>query len=72
MLLPFGMISLLPDDLEPILTVADIGVVATDDLRALRNQEVLACDSVVDRLGDLADDLAGKVTVEAGDQGGRE
>ena len=31
---------------------------------------MLARDSVVDRLGDLADNLAWKVTVETGDQSG--
>ena len=46
-----------------ILATADVGIVATDDLHALRDQEMLAGHGVVDRLGDLA----GKVTVEAGD-----
>lgn len=56
MLLPLGMEAM-------------VGIVAAGNVRALRDQEMLARYRVVDRLGDLADDLTGKVTTKAGDQG---
>lgn len=45
-----------------------MAVVAAEDARALRNQQVLAGRSVVDRLRHRADHVARKIRLDARDQ----
>ena len=61
-----------PDKKDALLAVADLGVILTDQPSALWDQQVSAGRTVVDRLGDLRDDLAGKVGAEARDERGRD
>jgi len=62
----------IPNDLGAILAVADVGIVAADDLGPLWDEKVLAASGIEDMLGDLTDDIAGQIAIEAGDESGRD
>jgi hypothetical protein len=54
---------------EPaVLSEGDLAVIGADELRALRDHEVAAGRAVIDVLGDLRRDRAGKVGSHAGNE----
>src|SRR5262252_1520877 len=60
-----------PHQKDAILAEGDLAVIGADELRALRDQQELAARAVIDVLGHLCGDLAGKIGTNAGDEYGR-
>lgn len=57
-----------PDQQHPLLAISDLGVIATDQCRALRDQQDMPGRTVIDILRDLRRDFARQVRADAGDQ----
>ena len=57
-----------PDQEHAILSERNLAVVGADQLRALRDEEILAGRAVIDVLGHLGGDLARQIGTNAGDE----
>src|SRR6266481_184953 len=57
-----------PDQEYAILAEGDLAVIDADELRALRDEQEPAARAVIDVLGHLRGDLAGKIGTNAGDE----